>query len=216
MKEKIKMFVKSKVSKLDYAVVVASCGRSGSTMLFKALADSSIRGRKIIPSHWIKSKKWDIEGYKHKGIIYKTHDMPPNKIDERVKYVYVYDDPIRVVSSTMRKARSNLGWWVGHKNHMKSSCEQIEKVAKNDCLGIKQNIIKWYEFCKNNEKGMSVKYNTLWEKGRLRNFLDVDIELPKRKSRKSKIQDLDTSTIKKLINYYDDVYEVTGMKKPKI
>lgn len=217
MKEKLKRFLKGIASKLDHPVVVASCGRSGSTMIFNTIAKSSIKFNGIIQSHWIKKKIWNIDQKKYKGIVYKTHDTPPSDDKVSVKYLYVYDCPVKVLASTIRKAEKNERWWRNHKKHMNSNCKEIEKLKQKDCLKIKENIIKWNKFCSNRVNAMSIKYDSIWEKEKeIEDLIGVKISLPEKKQRKSSINRLDIKVTKNLIKMYEKVYKKTEVEKPKI
>lgn len=195
IKENVKVKMNKLVSKISCPVVVASCGRSGSTMLTRALADSTLRewvqvlGRPVsdrIANKIIIEYAWNLEErYLRSGFIYKTHDYPPETLSDHVKYIYVYSDPIEVISSVLNKAeREGEEWLAKHARHLNGKSTSRKDIIFEDSINIVENISRWCN--KEGNNVLAVKYNNLWERqDQLSDFIGFDFGLPERKERRS-------------------------------
>ena len=204
-------------SKSESAIIVASCGRSGSTMLTKALAFSSLyrifqMGPDIFQNALIK-QAWRLEKVCFQpGFIYKTHDHPPSKIRSH-KYVYVYSSPCRVIPSLVKKAHEEGKIWLkNHAKHLKGSFDSIDRMIDGDSLRIKENIEKWLHVARETKNVMALRYEDIWSnQDQLTEFLGFDVCLPRRKSRKSSMEVLSRDQLEKMIRKFecmDDLVDV--------
>lgn len=191
MKSYLKKVISKKISKNENAIVVASCGRSGSTMLTESLALSSIEygvgyiEKKMADA--VTKWDWDLKTENlERGYIHKTHDYPPKSIEiEGAKFIYVYADPYEVVYSTIRKSREEGQEWIReHAKHMKSEICSVEEIIKADALGLENNFDAWRNISSKNV--MILNYENIWNRrGEISEFVGYDVEIPKKKERRS-------------------------------
>ena len=191
MKSYLKKVISKKISKNENAIVVASCGRSGSTMLTESLALSSIEygvgyiEKKMADA--VTKWDWDLKTENlERGYIHKTHDYPPKSIEiEGAKFIYVYADPYEVVYSTIRKSREEGQEWIReHAKHMKSEICSVEEIIKADALGLENNFDAWRNISSKNV--MILNYENIWNRrGEISEFVGYDVKIPKKKERRS-------------------------------
>jgi len=191
VKSYLKKVISKKISKNENAIVVASCGRSGSTMLTESLALSSIEygvgyiEKKMADA--VTKWDWDLKTENlERGYIHKTHDYPPKSIEiEGAKFIYVYADPYEVVYSTIRKFREEGQEWIReHAKHMKSEICSVEEIMKADALGLENNFDAWRNISSKNV--MILNYENIWNRrGEISEFVGYDVKIPKKKERRS-------------------------------
>ena len=170
------------------AIVVASYGRSGSTLLFEAIGQAKIKqrfptfpkiGRKIVLDQiWTLSDR----RLRH-GVVYKTHDYP----DALSKYNFV--KAVFIFGSAMEAALSVYGnlerygyqWVQEHFAHLKSEAT-IDDIFDRDVLGFERQLDAWTAFtgCPT----LCIRYEDLWRSQKALNaFLGMEINLPPQRAR---------------------------------
>ena len=168
-------------------LVVASPGRSGSSMLFIELARAMSKERFGVGSTYLKDFAWDLSAKKlRRGMVYKTHDYPDALYGrESVRCVFVFGSAIDSVISTLKQEKiKGQGWIAAHLAHLKSDGE-FRDVVQRDVLGILPQITAWstFESC----PVLCVRYEALWDAERqIREFTDLPFELPVWRARQSK------------------------------
>ncbi len=172
-------------TKLDLAaanVIVASPGRSGSTVLFNSLKKKCPRGYKVL----------------------KTHCLVPKK-SYSGKIIYVYSDPDKAAESVLHKCINDEPWGESHFTHVESSdiswlqdigATTRQTIENNllayDALGCTKQLFYWLhgktkpcEF--NQAQILAIKYENLWDETTqeaIRTFLGLDgFKLPEKKNR---------------------------------
>jgi hypothetical protein len=200
MKEKIKYIMNRLISKSPYAVVVASCGRSGSTMLTRALAQSAVRDvfhgfdgllPKKVAEKAVIEYAWRLDDTRLRpGFIYKTHDLPPERFFENERYIYTYSSPRQVIPSIIQKmSREGKKWIRQHAHHLNGNVNPRKKMIKDDSLNLINNIEKWIDIESN--KVLCIEYDNIWnKKDEIHEFTGIDLKLPKKRSRSSSTEDL--------------------------
>lgn len=177
-------------------IVIASTGRSGSTMLFDAIADGLIAERFRVERDGLAAKliKRLCTGYLDRistlpsapCFVCKTHDTydPPQKGNH--KYVFVYGDPLDSAMSVEQMVKKNgLDWFALHQYHLKANGAYSD-LYEEDVLNYHGQIESWLRQA-NNENVFCVDYEDLWSaRARLSGFLGFNVELPARRPRLDK------------------------------
>jgi hypothetical protein len=218
MKEGLRSLYAKLVSRSNSPVVVASMGRSGSTMLAKSIAKSaSIIGSLYDDKPLIRKGGGNFHGLKKRdGVIYKTHGYPPNKYRKVTKYVYIYDDPYLVVSSMYRKVRNKGDIWIKkHANNLEVKKQVTHEFLKEDCLELEKHFDSWCKFDAPNK--LITSLDQVWKnKSEISKFLEFELQLPKKRKRKSSIKCLPKSKRKKVKKVYKNLKKKTTNKNFEI
>ena len=114
-------------------LVVASPGRSGSSMLFIELARAMSKERFGVGSTYLKDFAWDLSAKKlRRGMVYKTHDYPDALYGlESVRCVFVFGSAIDTVISTLKQEKiKGQGWIAAHLAHLKLPNTLWESAAR--------------------------------------------------------------------------------------
>ena len=170
-------------------VVIASMSRSGSTMLYKALASSWARARFgvladrfepiLIEAAW-KLDETPLIG----GVLYKTHDLPDHMPrPSRAKVVFTFRKASEVALSIAdRRFERGEKWFLRHRIHLRGEGD-FEAFTRSDTLGLEAQIDRW-----STAQGLDVlglRYETLWEhRGEIEDFLGFKVELPEQRGSK--------------------------------
>jgi hypothetical protein len=173
----------------DYPLVVNSFGRSGSTVLTKALALSAARSGPLIyralQGRGLITTAWDLDMVSFQsGLIYKSHDYPSLILDSRVKMIYTFGSAVDVVLSLTRLLEERgEGWMRLHFEHLKRAYpKNFESILGEDILGLENHLNSWLNA--RNIKIAFVRYESMWEnQAKLSEFLGFNLILPEKKSR---------------------------------
>lgn len=172
-------------------IVVASIGRSGSTLLHRAILDARVAASplpKVLAERVYRDDAWRLNGIPLRaGVVYKTHDTP----DPRVplagdpKSVFVHGSPIESVRSLLlRRAEFGNDWMAAHLAHLGASAS-LDEALDRDVLGFEQQLDRWLSMDAVNQV-LAVKYDALWSAvPDLRRFLHLEIALPPRRPRQA-------------------------------
>jgi hypothetical protein len=208
--KRIKFLLGRSLSPLERGIVVNSYGRSGSTMLVKSIIDSIVSERsrfyKTIFRECVSYPAWDLNSNNIESFfVYKTHDYPPQKATQHIRYIYIFSDPVEVVLSLLRMFRdSGSDWMRVHFQHLKSDyVETFYSIIDRDTLGLERHFQSWLL-----EKRLPVafvRYETLWQNAeKLKDFLEISLHLPPHRQREAR-KDADTEIVEKLEHTYDSL-----------
>lgn len=194
--KKAKLFAKLQIQKVLFGgffpVVVASTGRSGSTMLANAVAASLIKTKfHAFPTSlhdYIKrfsiaylDRITDIDQFA--APILKTHDLFRKEFSDKAKFIFVYGDPLESAQSVeqMKKKRGSI-WVEEHIYHLVGNGTPHD-IFTEDVLNYECQMRLWGE-----AKGaFLIHYDDIWNKNtQLSRFLGFDVELPKKRARSLK------------------------------
>lgn len=183
-------------------VVLASYGRSGSTMLYEAIGGAMSPGRFSRGRRFVFDLSWSLaEDPPKRGTVCKTHDYPQAlRGRDDLKSVFVFGSPIEAVRSVILQHQTRGAEWVQeHLDHLKST-GRFEDITTNDVLGIGAQLDAWTTFT--GAPVLCIRYEALWrEIDRLRDFTNLNVELPPKRARDpKKLCDADEAAIK---NTYD-------------
>jgi hypothetical protein len=216
LKNSIKYFLAKINSKLKHPVVVASCGRSCSTLLTMAIAESALRINKSIGQYPLRNGivkyEWRLEKAEFvNGMVYKTHDLPPSRKDiiKNVKFVYTYSDPYKIVPSLVRKER-NMGkeWIKEHSWRLKGEANSMKGAFRKDIVGFRNNFDSWRK--RQDIDILFVRANSIWvEKEKIEKHIGINLDLPEKRERKSDIEEISSQEkIEKMKETYSDMHEL--------
>lgn len=175
------------------AFIVASMGRSGSTVVYQSLIHAVAHTHPFLPTaaarRVISDQAWQLEGRRlFGGSVYKTHDRPPAHIhaSRPVKAVFTYARPTAVVESLLlRQETAGADWVNEHLIHLGSNT-RLNDALDRDALKLEEQLDAWLS----HQPGIDVlalKYSALWTyEEALRDFFDAEIRLPPQHPRTSR------------------------------
>lgn len=167
-------------------VLVASFGRSGSTMVYKSVCQSMTMARFGRHKKFVCDNAWNLQGEKFSsGIVYKTHDFPTESISmHNLRTIFVFGSPIDAVRSVI-KQNELLGakWTDRHLKHLKAR-GTLDEIWTSDILGLERQLESWTT----TQLGsvLCVKFDSLWDNiSQISDFIELDFCLPPKKARTS-------------------------------
>ncbi len=184
-------------------ILVASMGRSGSTVLYDAIGEAISRNRlPFLSNKYVakifKDQAWDLSKKNLvPGWVYKTHglahELPDNS---EVIVIFIYGSATDAALSVHScRERYGLNWIERHFKHLRSN-GTFEDLGMKDVLRFSDQINGWTK--KTGTRRLIVHYDELWDNvDILSNFLNMRIKLPKKLERKKSNE---SSEIKKLFS----------------
>ena len=176
-------------------IIIASTGRSGSTMLFNAVADSLIMHRLHIAPHtpianFIKRLS---TGYVDRiktlpekpYLIIKTHDICDLPPETNYKYIFVYGDSLESALSVEQMVeKKGQQWFSDHQYHLRAFGDHQDLFQK-DVLAYQKQLESWLTQSEPNI--VCVYYDELWDKSeRFSDLLGFKVQLPPQRQRSKK------------------------------
>ncbi|CAK27101.1 Hypothetical protein SynRCC307_0198 [Synechococcus sp. RCC307] len=170
-------------------ILIASMGRSGSTLLFDAVAEALISTRNLlIPRAFAKALirrggAWNLRTIRFfPGVVYKTHGFPDHLPENFTgKIIFIYGDPIDAALSIIN-CRDKLGemWFSSHLTHLFAKESFLSD--DNDPFQFSRQIQSWMNY--QGSPVLVLRYETLWDyTNKISEFLGFNISLPPRKAR---------------------------------
>lgn len=169
-------------------IVVASMGRSGSTLIHHAVREAVARerfgpfyklGMKIV-----NDKAWDLQGRKlKKGVVYKTHALADEiDRDSNAKVIFLFGSASDAALSVFAcKERYGQSWIEEHFSHLRAK-GKFEDLGSSDVLRFEDQLKGWLG-CEGVSR-IALHYDGLWEnQNELSKFVGVNVVLPTRKAR---------------------------------
>lgn len=184
-----KAFQKASFSRFP-PIVIASMGRSGSTLVF----DSASEGLAKIRFPFLKNSEiskrlvtdflWDPYSKSvRNGIVYKTHALG-NEIpyQSKAKFIFVFgkasDAALSVISCQERYGNS---WIERHLQHLRAK-GKFEEIPYKDVLGFDDQIESWK--ARSDLDRLFINYEALWDhQDEISDFCGFPFYLPERKER---------------------------------
>ena len=176
-------------------IVIASSGRSGSTMLFDSTAKSLVKHRhpllhkslisnRITNSIKVFVKKLQQVHLKHE-LIFKTHDLFDKSYSNFAKYIFVFGDPLQSAQSVEIMAKKYGAKWFSQHLENLSSSGNLNELYSKDILNYERQVESWMTAETNSV--FCVHYEDIWNKvDLLSKFVGFEIELPEKLPRKNK------------------------------
>ncbi|MCB1531257.1 MAG: hypothetical protein KDJ35_00150 [Alphaproteobacteria bacterium] len=211
MKDRAKSLINpilySHARRYNTSTIVASMGRSGSTMLCRAACkgllgfDDSILNHKL--SNQYLKEAWVLtEETYNPGFIYKTHDYPPTQLPNFCKVLFTYGDPFDIAVSVYNQTKAlGEGWYKEHLEHFKKPYQPLKKIFTHDVLGLEEQFDSWS--APQSFPILRINYQDIWaHKARIDAFLGYKIILPAQKTRISSMEDLSAEQKTALVATY--------------
>lgn len=209
LKEYVYKFSRILLQERKYSIVIASTGRSASTLLFDNLADSWVSDRRrlwscmpaTLLSAAIKQTCWRLAGFSFQtGLVYKTHDIPHHDIGlvSNVRFIFIYGDPLYSAQSVMTRTRRHGEIWLDEHLYNLSGHGNLHDIPVQDILNYEKLLTAWYKV--KSENVLLVDYADLWDRlDEINQFTGFSTDLPERQER-DRIQEQD-------IRFDQDLYD---------
>lgn len=194
------------VFKRPPAVVVASYGRSGSTLVFES-ATSAMRKKRLKRRRaFVRRTAWTLaDSDLQPGFVYKTHDYPKALAGrDDVRALFVFGKPTDAVVSVIEcMDRFGPDWIEEHLDHLKAP-GRFEDLLEQDALGLERQLDAWTQF--SGSPVLCVRYEALWENiEKIQNFTQLPMTLPEQRPRSQKNTSSEVSTkLAALLGRLDD------------
>lgn len=188
-------------------IVIASMGRSGSTLVYDAVVDAVIAssplrrifGLKKLTADW----SWSLgEKTLQNGVVYKTHDYPDNLSASKVRCVFLFGSCLNAATS-VHSAIERFGpeWVDKHFEHLKSD-GKLNELFERDVLGFENQIRCWATT--ETSPTLCLRFDSLWDNHEMLNdFLSMTVQLPPRRPRK--IEAYDPKILSELETVYNSI-----------
>ena len=177
-------------------IVVASMGRSGSTLVYDALRSAvgderfgwlgHDRARATVTAMAFGPATTRFEN----GVVYKTHALPAEFDDvagsalAEARFVFVFGPPSDAVISFLTLGERYSARWVRAHLHNLRATDDASEILDRDVLGLQRQLECWARVT--HREVLCLEYDALWdEQSTLSDFLDLEIELPPRRDRLS-------------------------------
>jgi hypothetical protein len=189
------------------SLVVASMGRSGSTLLYNAVSDAMTRSSPVGPHmarRVVRDVAWDLGSARlQRGVVYKTHDAAKDSLDgDDVRAIFVFgpasDSALSVISC---RDRFGEAWVREHFKHLHAD-GSTEDLLHRDALGFRRLIESWtiarpYPI-------LLLHYHHLWECQRqISDFIGAPVLLPDQRARRH--SHLEASTIQQVRRNFQEL-----------
>lgn len=180
-------------------IVVASSGRSGSTLLYRAITEGFVQQQfpklaktPLYQSLCRSSKAFAVsltQVATHPRPILKTHAPFDPAFQNDARYLFVFGDPLESALSVRQMAqKEGPEWFTQHLVHLHGEGE-FSQLLQADVLNYQQQLESWANA--DPQQVMLVHYDDLWAKQQaLSDFVGFHIPLPARRERKKKSLDL--------------------------
>lgn len=195
------IFIKKAIKKIVFLlffkqkIVVASTGRSGSTLLFNAIVSGLIRKKFNVGDdgklYFLLKKFVGDFAVRLSDInsspvpVLKTHDLLDRKYENDAKFIFIYGEPLEsALSVKIMTEKRGSRWFNDHLHHLNSSGE-IKDLFQKDILNYENQIKSWAKGSP--EHVLTVNYDDLWKcQKKISSFLGFDVEFPEKLPRVSK------------------------------
>ncbi len=172
-------------------IVVASFGRAGSTLVYKALNEGMARARfgtdAYVARKVVRDYAFDLTTCPMRpGVVYKSHDYPENLAQsDGVRAVFLFGSTVdAALSAYTQKDQLGEAWIRQHFQHLRRPYRYDELLVE-DVLGFRDQCLSWmgFEGC----PVLCMRYEGLWDNANLLSeFTGLDIRMPKRRARSEK------------------------------
>lgn len=190
-------------------ILVASLGRSGSTMICESIIRGKCEAIGLTYREWMLFEPAWIPGEVtfRPGGVYKTH-FYKRGIPENTKIVFVYDDAYQIVGSLLTKLwKGEQDWLMVHGRHLTGRAVSVEKMIAEDVFKLRDNFLSWTS--KEYPNVFYVHYDDIWSrKVEIENFLDIKLSMPKREHRSNYLKVLPEKDKMTLMDTYGPLQEI--------
>lgn len=188
-KSRIKQVIQNVMPSHLPPLVVASMGRSGSTLVWEALRRAVLEARFPGLPHaqglrLVSDQAWDLDRVRlARGVVYKSHGLAhelPN--DSGAKVVFLFGSATDAAISVMScRDRYGPSWISQHFEHLRAN-GPFEDLVRRDVLRFGEQLDGWIG--KAGTQRLIIHYDALWDhEATLSDFTGVGISLPPRRPR---------------------------------
>lgn len=215
--------------KMDNAIIVASLGRCGSTLVYDVLGMRYYRQEyrqhviyiddHIVDDYFYTPKTIErafdspqgemLRGQYKKGYVYKTHDFPPAYLPPHVKVIYLFGNPVDLVLSakqldglTVNPPDERFTGLDLHIRNFRGNFSEKEQLFEKDVLRLEDNFNRWYK--QQSFPLLAIRYETLWEnQDAIKEFTGYgNFKLPPQRPRKDIKSKCDEALLEKIRGIY--------------
>lgn len=182
------------------AVLVASMGRSGSTLIHAAAVDAFARLQFGPLARFARDiaagEAWDLATTPlRSGVVYKTHGLAselPSTCRPRV--IFVFGPPSDAVLSVMScHQRFGAAWTAAHLRHLRASGDYSD-LANEDVLRMQDQVEGWFGAA--GVPRLLLHYDAIWDQARtISAFIGAKIRLPEYQRRSPGDTRIDAVTV---------------------
>ncbi len=173
------------------AILVASFGRAGSTLIYDAVNEAMARSRFGISASAFQKITRDVamdlpNCELRSGVVYKTHDYPDSLAGrQKVRGIFLFGSAEEAALSVhAQKAARSEDWVKLHFEHLRRPY-RYDDLLQEDVLGFRDQCVAWMSF-----EGVPVlclRYEGLWDNlDKISEFCGLDVRLPERRERAPK------------------------------
>lgn len=197
LRKSLKSFCSKIIFLNDTPVIIASSGRSGSTMLFHSIQSSYLNykaqmqyfrmARRLIPLKYLfRLSELYLDSFeefpKYYSPIQKTHDLCDHNYTRSARCIFVFGDPLESALSVYHQIHlKGTQWGSKHLAHLQSN-SSIDALFKEDALNYEKQLNSW-----STPDVFYVHYLDLWKyKTELSCFLGFPLTLPPQRDRTTK------------------------------
>lgn len=186
-------------------IIVASMGRSGSTLVHDAICQGLAKVRfgcgGRLATRLVANYAWDLGSTSlHNGVAYKTHALA-EELNGRsyAKIVFLFGSAVDSAVSVINVGKVKGDAWIeSHSNHLRGE-GGIEELAERDVLRFSDQLDGWTNLTLNSS--IAMKYESLWHnQDSLSDFLGFPVALPLRRERSAK--QVDSKVLERLHQTY--------------
>lgn len=191
---RLKLSIKRSVQSLRKghdAIVVASFGRAGSTLIYDAATDAMANAQygrcNRLTRRLSQDDEFDLPPTKfHAGVVYKTHDHATFlDTSKGVRSIFLFGSALDAALSVHeQKDLRGEDWVKSHFQHLRRPY-RYDDLFKEDVLGFRDQCISWMGYDK--APVLCLRYEDLWDNvDQISEFCGTEITLPERRARKQK------------------------------
>ncbi|WP_159450135.1 hypothetical protein [Demequina sp. NBRC 110056] len=178
-------------SQIDIPIIVNSFGRSGSTVLYKAVRDSALKPlfRDKHEDHGLGGQAWILDETRtERGRAYKSHDRAAKRLPGDAKMFYVFGEPVAATLSVMKRGYKRQDWFDLHCDHMRVPHCAPDDLIEDDALRIEEHLQGWLDSPAT--PVAFVRYEAMWDYvEEMSEFIGFPLELPPQRERSSRAED---------------------------
>jgi hypothetical protein len=171
-------------------VLVASMGRSGSTVCYNAISEGMARERfgpvPLQNMKKVRSPAWEVANLSFEpGMVYKTHvlaDELPRSFTGKVVFTFARASDAALSVLTC-KDRYGTDWLREHFDHLRANGD-FSELGERDVLRFEEQVDGWLNL--HGHDIMAIRYDALWDHvDELSDFVGFEVQLPDKRARQS-------------------------------
>ena len=179
----ISQIIGRSISSGGICTVVASMGRSGSTVSYGSFLRSmkwrfGLRAAKAASGFYQDLATAPL----HPGSVVKTHDYPEGLADRSgdIRVLFCFGSPIDAVLSVKRQTETKgTAWGKQHLSNLRSQ-GSIDEILDRDVLGLEAQVDSWSRY--EGHPTLCVHYDALWTaQDQISDFFEHNFRMPEKK-----------------------------------